>query len=507
MNKSKRLMTGSFLGVVNFFATTLVSLYMMPFLILHLGNRMYGLWLLLGAVFGFYGLLDLGLGSAVQRYMSRALGTNDYEEVNSVVNNSLIVFSLIGIASLIISFGAAMLGHLFLKDPSEIGLFRMILIMTGLTLAIGFPMRSFWAIFSSHLRWDLSIYVDLVKLVIRTFLIIVFIGHGYKLFAFAMIMFLTDVAGYIACFFISLRIAPYLRFSFTYLHKPQIKKLFHYSVYSFIANVSGNIKFNIDNFVIAGFMGLSPVTLYSVAARLIGYYRQFLNNAVGIVMPIFSQWEGQNDFNAIREKFWFMIKISGYLSCLVAGMLFVFGRVFILRWVGAEYVSAYEIMLILLFATSLDLMQSPAGQMLYGISKHKFLAVTGFLEALANLILSLIFVRSYGIAGVALGTAIPMLVVKIFILPAYTCRQLKISFYKYIGLLLKIILISWSVIAVERIVLSPFIKANYLSVACLSLASVVFFFIIIYFGGFDRQEKEYLQRVFNNTFLKWKNRE
>jgi O-antigen/teichoic acid export membrane protein len=35
----------------------------------NLGDRMYGLWALAGAFIGCYGLLDLGLSSAVQRHI------------------------------------------------------------------------------------------------------------------------------------------------------------------------------------------------------------------------------------------------------------------------------------------------------------------------------------------------------------------------------------------------------------------------------------------------------
>jgi len=280
MSKAKKLVTGSALGIVNFFATTLVALFMMPFLISHLGDRMYGLWLLLGSFFGFYGLFDFGLGSAVQRYLSRALGTNDYEEANSVFNSSLVVFSFIGIFALVVSFIAALTGYFFFADPFELNLFRKIVVMTGVGLALGFPMRSFYSIFSSHLRYDLSIYVDLVRLVIRTALIVFFLSLGYKLLTFAAIMVITDIGGFIACAFISFRIAPYMRFHKKYVQRSQIKKLFHYSIFSFISKVTGNIKFSIDNFVVAGFVGLSSVTLYSVASRLISYYIQFLNNAV-----------------------------------------------------------------------------------------------------------------------------------------------------------------------------------------------------------------------------------
>ncbi|HSA30846.1 MAG TPA: polysaccharide biosynthesis C-terminal domain-containing protein [Candidatus Omnitrophota bacterium] len=492
MTKSRLLVAGSLLGIINFFATTLVSLFMMPFLIRILGDRMYGLWLLFGSYFGFYGLLDLGLGTAVQRYVSRAIGQDDYEEANRVFNSSLIVFSLIGLVAIVLSLGIAILGPLWFKDPFELRLFRIIIMMTGFGLALSFPMRSFWALFSSHLRYDLSIYIDLAKLAVRTALIVFFLSRGGGLLTFAVIMFLTDVAVYGVNAFVSLKVAPYIRFRKHYIQFSQIRHLFGYSIYSFILQVSGNIKFNIDNFVIAGFVGLSSVTLYSVASRLIGYYMQFLNNAVGIVTPVFSQYEGQNNYEAIREKLFFMTKISGYIACLIGSLLVIFGRAFIERWVGSEYSSAYNIIMVLLAPILLSLIQAPSTQVLYGISKHKFLAIAGLVEALCNLTLSLIFVRYYGVIGVALGTAIPLFIFTVFIKPVYLSRVLKISLWDYIRENLRILIVSFAVVFSMLLVLNRFLVAEYLRIVILGTVYSLIFCLIVFILGFSKEEHKYL---------------
>jgi O-antigen/teichoic acid export membrane protein len=50
-----------------------ISFFMMPFLVRNLGDRMYGIWTLVGSVLGYYGLIDIGLSSAVVRFISRAV--------------------------------------------------------------------------------------------------------------------------------------------------------------------------------------------------------------------------------------------------------------------------------------------------------------------------------------------------------------------------------------------------------------------------------------------------
>ena len=63
---------GTALRIINIGATALVSIVMMPFIVRMLGDRMYGLWILVATFVGYYGLADLGLSSAVNRFMARA---------------------------------------------------------------------------------------------------------------------------------------------------------------------------------------------------------------------------------------------------------------------------------------------------------------------------------------------------------------------------------------------------------------------------------------------------
>jgi hypothetical protein len=53
-------------------------------------------------------------------------------------------------------------------------------------------------------------------------------------------------------------------------------------------------------------------------------------------------------------------------------------------------------------------------------------------EGIANILLSLFLARRYGLIGVAMGTAIPMLVIHLLIQPWYTLRVVGLSANAYI---------------------------------------------------------------------------
>ena len=60
--------------------------------------------------------------------------------------------------------------------------------------------------------------------------------------------------------------------------------------------------------------------------------------------------------------------------------------------------------------------QGPLGNILLGTGRHRLVAFVSLGEAIANLALSVILVRRFGMLGVAIGTAVPIAIANLFIL-------------------------------------------------------------------------------------------
>ena len=106
-----KLIKGSFFRLLNPVSNIIVSFFMLPFVISSIGDRWYGLWVLAAAFVGYYGLLDLGLSTANQRFISRALGRGEKEEVDIVFNTSL---GLILIGALLVLLGSLIVVTIFI---------------------------------------------------------------------------------------------------------------------------------------------------------------------------------------------------------------------------------------------------------------------------------------------------------------------------------------------------------------------------------------------------------
>ena len=499
MSKARLLAKGSALGIVEFFYVAFVTLAMTPFIIRSLGDNMYGLWIFVGSFLGYYGLIDLGLTSAIQRFLSRAIGSSCKDEQNKIINTALAIFFVLACIVLAFSFLIAFGLPAILKNITYVSLFRKIIIILGLNYAMKFSFGLFTGILAANLRHDLNTFIYLVKFTVSTILIIVFLKKGYGIMSLALITFFTDIAGHAIHFFAVKRLYPYIIFSFKLASKSLIRPLFGYSIYSFMSRIANQLRFNIDNLVITAFLGLSAVTLYSIASRLINYFMHFMVSSLGLFKPLFSYYEGSRDYISIREKFLLATKISSYVAILIGSLIIIFGNVFIEAWVGKEYLGAYSILLILVLPITFVGMQSTSPQLLFGISKHKFLALISFMEGIANLVLSLILVRKYGLIGIALGTAIPMSIVSLFIMPAYVCKVIDLDIRKYyLKAIFFPLLIAGLLLSFFWLLTKNVIHASFLNIFIIIAGIIILFVPYVFFAGFSLTERKYFKGVFLN---------
>jgi O-antigen/teichoic acid export membrane protein len=79
--------------------------------------------------------------------------------------------------------------------------------------------------------------------------------------------------------------------------------------------------------------------------------------------------------------------------------------------------------------------QGPISNVLLGTGRHRLVAFTTVGEAAANLALSILLVRRFGMWGVAAGTAIPVIAANFLITVPAGCRQVGLSFRTFIRLI------------------------------------------------------------------------
>ena len=403
----------------------LVGIFLSPFIVHHLGDAAFGIWVLIFSVTGYYGLFDLGIRSSIIRYVSKYTATNDREKLSQFVNTSLFTYSCIGVVSMILTtiLSSAIEG-LFRIPPELHSQARLLLLMVGAAVSLGFPLGVFGGMLEGLQRFYILNWTSIGSTLARAALIVYFLHRGYGLLTVALITVGLPIVSSIARGIIVFRLCP-VPLGLRYVDRESFRQMANYGGTTFLVLVAARLRFRTDELVLGGMMSTVAVTYFNFGARIVDYAQEFVSNLAQVFVPMASQSEATGNLDRVRK-----IYIAGNRACAfiifpITAILLFLGKHIIRIWVGAHYVPhSYPVLVVMILGFALMLMQSASTRILFGLGKHKTLGWITVIEGLANLILSIALVRPLGIVGDALGTSIPLAFTYLVFMPRHLKKQI-----------------------------------------------------------------------------------
>ena len=421
----------------------MVGIFLSPYIIHHLGDDAFGLWVIIFSVTGYYGLFDLGIRSSIVRYVAKYSATEEHDELNRLINTAMFSYAGIGVVSMAITLIAAYyVNSIFRIQPEFVPTARWLLLMVGASVSVGFPLGVFSGILEGLQRFYLLNFTSISSTLIRAVLIVIALQHGRGLLTVALItvgMPLLNGLINAAAVFRHLK----LRLGLQYISRSTLRRIASYSGTTLVIIVAGRLRFKTDALVIGTFVSAAAVTYFTIGARLVDYAQEVVSSLAQIFVPMSSQSQAKGDLDALRKIFVVGNRACAFIIFPITAILSILGKSVIEAWVGPKYVAtSYPVLLVLLFPTTLMLAQAASGRTLWGMAKHRTWGWVVLVEGTSNLILSIVLVRRYGILGDAIGTAIPLTCSMIFFLPRHLCRLLgiKLTTYLYRAFVLPVVL-------------------------------------------------------------------
>ena len=301
---------------------------------------------------------------------------------------------------------------------------RWTLLIVGLNGAIIFYTMASAALGPFH-RYDLLQGTGMTFKVLETAAIIYFLSQGHQLIALALIVLVATTSRMAIRRLVQQRLVPQIKFAVRYISRSMAREMISYGAYSFLIVIATIVIFNTDNIVIGIFVSTEAVTYYAIALTIMQYLRNIVQTAGVPLITAISHMEATGNLDEVAKMSEKMMKYLFYLcTCFCCGVL-VFSSEFIQLWMGPGFELTVTVLWLLLLPAIIYLPQATSNSILFGIGKHRLLFFILLGEAVANIVLSLILVQFYGVIGVALGTAIPQVIIYSSIYPILYHRVLK----------------------------------------------------------------------------------
>ena len=396
----------------------LISFFARYVFIIFLGQEYLGLNGLFTNILSVLSLTELGVGEAIVFSLYKPLAVKDIEKCKMLMKLYKNIYIFIGFTILILGLFITPFLSFFIKDIPDIKDISLIYILFVINSSISY----FYSYKKNLIIADQKKYVTtlfrygfyfLTNIIQIIFLII---NKNYILFLIIQIIF-TFLENY----FISKKankMYPFLNAINETKMDNDIKSEIKKNTKAMMMHKFGGVVVNsTDNILLSSFVSLSAVGIYSNYYLIINsvhnVFSQFFGAITASVGNLCATEDSKKQYKIFENIFFINFLIYSFTSI----GLFCLINPFIKLWIGEKYMFSFGIVLVLIMnfyftglrKTSLVFREATG---LFYIDRWK-----AVIEAIINLISSIVLVLNFGIVGVFVGTIISNILVNLWIEP------------------------------------------------------------------------------------------
>ncbi len=440
MEDKQQRKIGAVLSYIVIIVNTLIQLLYTPLLIRMLGQSEYGLYSLANSIIGYLTVLDLGFGNAIIVYTAKYREQKKEAEEKKLHGMFNMIFHIIGVFAALIGlliffnvdliFGSKM-------TSIEIDKMKIMMLILSFNLFISFFFSIYSSIISAYEKFTFQKIMAIISSILKPLIMIPLLFLGYKSIALCIVLTIVNIivllSNYIFC-------KNKLKVSTKYngFDKKLFKLILGYSIWIFMSVIVDKANWSVDNFVLGAVSGTIAVSIYSIASTLNQMFISLSTAISGVLLPKMSKMVAKNaTSDELTNEMIKVGRIQYYIIFLMCSGLILFGKNFIKIWAGSGFEESYYVSLILIIPVCLPLIQNLGISIMQAMNKYRFRAISMFIMALFNIIISIFLAKKWGAIGAALGTALSLIVCNIIIINIYYYKNMNLNVIKFWKIIIK----------------------------------------------------------------------
>jgi O-antigen/teichoic acid export membrane protein len=406
------------------------TFFITPIVVGALQKELYGVWSFLNGLLVYSDLLYLGLGAALIRSVAAHRAYDHQAGVNRVASAVLSIYLVAGLLcfsafGFLSPFVPRFFAHPLVSADAESAASYACMLL-GVQLLASFAGSAFSGVLYGLDRLDLVGFIRILTLVGRTIAIVALIDGPSPLVVLATVMAvgaIFETAG-LAC--LAFLVERRLAIALVVPTREELRALYGFGLQSFVVIFAMTLISYTDTTVIGVVIGAASVALYSLPLQLVEYIRIAAGGVSGVWFPRLTVMSERGDVEGLRTAYLTITRVTMFLATFFAANILFLGAPFLSLWVGPEFGRNIQWIIACLSSATLLHIFAITGPMGFyqAMGTLRVPAVVLLLEALANLVLSLVLASRLGILGVAVGTLVPAIVVGCLVLPPYLWKNL-----------------------------------------------------------------------------------
>lgn len=399
---------GAMLSYATILIVNLSGLLLTPAIIRGLGNAEYGLYMLIGSLAAYLGVLDFGLNNAVTRFVAQCAARGDRSQESrflgaALVVNAVAVAAILALGALLYMQVPALFGAKLTTDA--LAQARLMLLLLVANVAVTVTGSLFTAISAGHERFTFPKSVNIARYLLRIALVLLLLAADGGAVALVALDLALSVAVLIANASYARSILG-ARFAWHPLDPALIREVFAFSAWVFLFAIIAQFQWQTGQVVIGATQGPEQVAVYAIGILLGTYYGAFASAITSLFMPRATRLaETKADAARFNLELVGIGRIALLVLLLILGGFACFGREFIYLWAGVDYAAAWTVAMIIMLVYTVPLSQSFANQLLEARGLFAFKAKVYLAALPAGVMVGYLLMGRAGVAGMALGIA------------------------------------------------------------------------------------------------------
>jgi len=436
--RKKRALSGILAGSGGSLIIQIVTIIVTPLYLNLTSQELFGLWLTLAAILSWIKIGDMGLGMALTRRSVEAWENNDYLLLKRLAYGAMLSAFIFSISIATIGYLATELLLTFfdVSDSLESEFKNTYFILLAIA-AIRPSLGVFGSIIDGkqHIAF-LGIRNTVVSLTVTALtIVLLFQGFGVISFAYgllfeALIMPVIDII--------------YLKYidkniSFFPIHssKNDILSLLNFGGPFQILKLTNLVSTNVDNIIIASFIGFASVPIYVFTGKLAFAFAIFVIGIIpSMLFPGTAQLFELNKLDKIKNIYLKLSNIAIRVGILLSVIYLFINEPFIGLWVGDLNFGGTKLTLIFAAWVILESYVRGITVIVYSSERLNGLAFISTIESIFNISLTIYLISSLGIFGAVMASVLCRLI-SVFYIPITINKLLEIESHKYLLAIIK----------------------------------------------------------------------
>lgn len=338
MSLSSKLVRNSITACVGRLWTAGTTFVVMPLMLYVLKQDALGVWFLSNSLVMVSGLADLGMASAISKYIPEHLARRDTKALNADANTSIFFYFCLAILCMVLGvvFGDDYLR--FVKTPPELMPQARVMFLWVIAAVSAVVFTNVWrGMLTAVHRLDITNTTEIIVSVPWLVGMVAALKLGYGLVGIAIVQFAQFAVILVVLAVLAWRMTPGFRLDMRYIRWSSFRRLIGFGAQASLAGVAGSIYVQAEQLIITRLLGPGIVGLYQFGFKIGSVFTTTFASGFYAVVPAASEisaGEAPSQVHTLYERGTkFLLAFVVPAGALLAAM----GPIVITAWLGAGY--------------------------------------------------------------------------------------------------------------------------------------------------------------------------